>query len=196
MIDIRTDGDVDDKEGLNMSRIFGPATQNGFVVPDLDQAMAYWVEALGVGPFFRFDNLRHDYFHQRDMPIAAPEMSIAIANWGDLQIELICPHGAGQSTWHQFLGKRGGGLHHISVWSTTFDRHVGDALSLGRTMECRGQLTDGPRYTYFMADRAEQPLLEIAELRDDTAQLFAFIRDAARNWDGKVPVRSFDSQPA
>jgi hypothetical protein len=135
-----------------MSRIFGPAKQNGFVVPDLDEAMSYWIEALGVGPFFRFDNLGHDYFRQQAVQIAPPKMSIALANWGDLQIELICPHGAGESTWHQFLRKRGGGLHHISVWSTTFDRHVDDALSLGRAMECSGQLTNGPRYAYFMAD--------------------------------------------
>jgi hypothetical protein len=43
-----------------MSRLFGPATQNGLVVRDLDAALAYWTGKLGVGPFFRVDHLVND----------------------------------------------------------------------------------------------------------------------------------------
>jgi len=35
-----------------MSRLFGEMRQVAFVVRDLDQALRYWTETLGVGPFF------------------------------------------------------------------------------------------------------------------------------------------------
>lgn len=40
-----------------MSRIFGPAWQNGYVVEDLDGAINHWVSVLGVGPFFKAPHL-------------------------------------------------------------------------------------------------------------------------------------------
>ncbi|TFU05495.1 VOC family protein [Polymorphobacter arshaanensis] len=173
-----------------MSRLFGPATQNGIVVADLDAALAYWTGSLGAGPFFRTNNLPNEYFFQRGRELPPPEMSIAIGNWGDLQIELICPHGDGESTWHQFLKTTGGGLHHISVWSPTYDAHVQQAREAGLEMECHGKVRNGPRYSYFYADAPGQPLLEIADYTPALAALFGHVRDAARNWDGADPVRS------
>ncbi len=68
-----------------MSRIFGPVRQNGYVVRDIDAAMRHWVETLGVGPWFYIDRVQCDYFRYRGE--ASPvEMSIALANSGDLQI--------------------------------------------------------------------------------------------------------------
>jgi hypothetical protein len=35
-----------------MSRIFGKVCQNGYVVRDIEAAMAHWTQVLGVGPFY------------------------------------------------------------------------------------------------------------------------------------------------
>ena len=35
-----------------MTPRFGPVMQLGFVVPDLDRAMAHWTGNVGVGPFY------------------------------------------------------------------------------------------------------------------------------------------------
>ena len=173
-----------------MSREFGPAKQNGIVVANLDTALAYWTNALGVGPFYRIDGLESGYFFQRGEPLASPAMSIALGNWGDLQIELICPHGEGGSTWHRFLENCGGGLHHISTWSEYFDRDVARAAEMGRIEECRGQVVDGPRYTYFQSDIGGQPLLEISELLPQSAEIYRHIREEALHWDGRNAVRT------
>ncbi len=173
-----------------MSRLFGPATQNGLVVKDLDAALAYWTGRLGVGPFFRMDHLINEYVWHEGKEIPMPDMSVAIGNWGDLQIELICPHGEGESTWHRFLRDVGEGLHHISVWSSTYDVHVQQAFDLGLTEEARGKIKDGPRYCYFRSEGDGHPLIEFADYTPEVAALFAHVREAARNWDGKDPVRS------
>ncbi len=33
-----------------MSRLFGPIRQNGYVVRDIEAAMAHWIDVLQVGP--------------------------------------------------------------------------------------------------------------------------------------------------
>lgn len=35
-----------------MSRLFGDAIQNGYVVRDIDAAMRHWIDVLGVGPWY------------------------------------------------------------------------------------------------------------------------------------------------
>lgn len=173
-----------------MSRFFGPATQNGIVAPDLDAALGYWTKILGVGPFFRIDNLKNEYFFQGECELPSPNMSIALANWGNLQIELMHPHGASDSTWHQFLNKTGGGLHHISVWSTDYDAHVHLAFDAGLKLECHGKILNGVKYTYFQSEIPGQPLIEISDLTPQYAEIFAHIRYKSLHWDSIDPVRS------
>jgi len=174
-----------------MSRLFGGATQNGVVVKDMDEALAYWTGTLGVGPFFRLDNLEHEFYFQGENQLPPPPMSIALGNWGDVQIELIWPRGESASTWHQFLKQRGGGVHHISVWRRDFDEAVALASARGLKVEASGKLQNSARYIYFQADRPDQPLLEISELTDKTAAAFDFIRQVSVDWDGRDPVRTF-----
>jgi Glyoxalase/Bleomycin resistance protein/Dioxygenase superfamily len=71
-----------------MSALFGKACQNGYVVRDIEKAMKFWTEVQCVGPFFYIPSVKTDWFRYRgaDSPV---EMSIALANAGDLQIELI-----------------------------------------------------------------------------------------------------------
>jgi hypothetical protein len=33
--------------------IFGPVIQHAFAVRDMDAALTYWTEVMGVGPFYR-----------------------------------------------------------------------------------------------------------------------------------------------
>jgi hypothetical protein len=144
---------------------------------------------MGAGPFFRSDRLPHDHFFEGGREAATPDLSVALGNWGDLQIELICPNGNGSSTWHDFLKSTGGGLHHISVWSTTYDQHVALAIETGLHPVCHGKISNGPRYSYFDAGVPGQPLLEIADYTPSLAALFGHVRDAARGWDGSDAVR-------
>ena len=172
-----------------MSRLFGPATQNGVVVKELDIALAYWTQSVGAGPFFRRDHLRNEYYLMHGKALPSPDISIAVGNWGDLQIELICPHGDDDSTWHRFLRSSGGGLHHISVWSKTYDDHVQHAMGLGLLEDSRGKVLGGPRYGYFGVGAPGQPLLEIADCTPELEAHFARVKAASMGWDGTNPVR-------
>ena len=73
-----------------MSRLFGNLRQIGIVVRDIDAAMKHWVEVCGMSapgstsiklPLteFSYRGERHDDIH----------ISIALANSGEVQLELI-----------------------------------------------------------------------------------------------------------
>ena len=71
-----------------MSRFFGEIRQAGYVVPDIEAAMRYWTDVLGVGPFFYNERVPIGNYVYRGRSYE-PHNSVALANSGPLQIELI-----------------------------------------------------------------------------------------------------------
>ncbi len=99
-----------------MSRLFGEIRQNGYVVRDIDSALKHWIEVLGVGPFFYLErapieNFR--YYGERSEMVA----SIALANSGPLQIELIQQRNDAPSMYRDFLAGGHEGLQHVEYWT-------------------------------------------------------------------------------
>ena len=174
-----------------MSRFFGNPTQAGIVVEDLNAAIRYWTETVGAGPFFVIDPVPHLEFTIGRTPAATPDMRIALGNWGDMQVELIEPRGNHDATWHRFLRDGRRGLHHFSVWTWDYDAMIAAAFARGETLEVSGKLTAGVRYSYFETRLAGAPLVEVSELTPETKAAYDFVRECARDWDGRDPVRSF-----
>jgi len=92
-----------------MSRLFGEIRQNGYVVRDVEAAMKHWTEVLGVGPFFYFERVPIEGFRYRGEP-SPLEASIALANSGPLQIELIEQRNDAPSMYRDFLAAGREGL--------------------------------------------------------------------------------------
>ena len=117
-----------------MSRLFGPVRQNGYVVRDLDRALWHWIDVMGVGPWFVFRKVELDWFRHRGAP-SAPHLSIALANSGDLQLELIQQHDDAPTMYREFLDAGREGLQHVAFWSTDyqalFDRLLAEGYRLG-----------------------------------------------------------------
>src|SRR5258708_7461142 len=111
-----------------MSALFGKVCQNGYVVRDIDAALKFWTEVLRVGPFFYVPSVKVDWFRYRGT--ASPvEMSIALANSGDLQIELIQQRNDAPSMYRDFLDRHGEVLQHMSYWSTDYQALYDRALA-------------------------------------------------------------------
>ncbi len=71
-----------------MTPRFGPVMQLGFVVPDLDRAMEHWTGNVGVGPFYVLQHIQFAEALYRGQPTDA-DISVAVAQWGEVQVELI-----------------------------------------------------------------------------------------------------------
>jgi hypothetical protein len=172
-----------------MSRLFGPIRQNGYVVRDIRAAMDHWVNVMGVGPWYYVDRVKTDYFRHRgvDSPV---EMSIALANSGDLQIELIQQRNDAPSLYKEFLDAGHEGLQHVAFWTTDYqglyDRALADGYRVGHEGQINGETG---RFSYFESTAHPGAMIELSDISGPKGQFFEHIRKAAAGWDGSRPIR-------
>lgn len=173
-----------------MSRIFGKITQNGYVVRDLRAAMDHWINVLGVGPWYYVPKVKTDYFRYRgvDSPL---EMSVALANSGDLQIELIQQLNDAPSAYRDFLDAGHEGLQHVAYWTEDYQGLYDRALGLGHTVWHDGAIGgEKGRFCYFDTVAHPGTCVEISDVSGSKGQFFQHIRRVAADWDGTDPIRT------
>lgn len=172
-----------------MSRIFGAIRQNGYVVRDIEAAMEHWVSVMGVGPWFYFDRVKIDWFRHRGAP-GDPELSIALANSGDLQIELIQQRNDAPTLYKEFLDSGREGLQHVAYWSKDYQGLYDRALSLGYKMGHEGQIGgEQGRFAYFDTQAHPGTVIEISDISGAKGSFFEMVRQMSLDWDGTDPVR-------
>jgi hypothetical protein len=176
-----------------MSALFGKVCQNGYVVRDIEKAMKFWTEVQRVGPFFYVPRVKIDWFRYRGAN-SAVEMSIALANSGDLQIELIQQRNDAPSMYLDFLKAHGEGLQHMSYWTTDYQALYDRAIASGFVVGHEGQIGgDKGRFAYFETAGHAGTVVEISDVSGGKGRFFGHVRKAAENWDGRDPVRVIES---
>jgi hypothetical protein len=132
--------------------------QLGIVVEDVEEiAKNYW-ELFGVGPWtlidFKPPHLANVTLHgiaihdNVDVHIKA-----AIAQFGDMQIELLQPV-QGPSTYMEFLKTRGQGIHHVSFDRIEdHDEMISGFNRIGIETESSGLLGDTITFTYMATQK-------------------------------------------
>jgi hypothetical protein len=172
-----------------MSRFFGGIRQNGYVVNDLDAAIRHWTTVVGVGPFYLLDHVPMDYFIYQGEP-SAPDLNIALANSGDVQIELIHQLNDAPSPWRDYALAKGAGLHHVSGWTQTYDSDLKKLDEMGLVPTCEGSIAGAARFAYFLANNLDGTAMEIGDLAStEFQQLFEHIHRSASTWNGDDPIR-------
>jgi hypothetical protein len=176
-----------------MSLLFGKVCQNGYVVRDIGKAMKFWTEVMRVGPFFYIPRVKTDWFRYRGVD-SAVEMSIALANSGDLQIELIQQRNDAPSMYLDHLRDHGEGMQHMSYWSNDYQALYDRAIASGFVVGHEGQI-GGPqgRFAYFESAGHPGTVIVISDISGGKGRFFGHVRKAAANWDGSDPVRVIES---
>lgn len=171
-----------------MSRIFGSVCQNGYVVRDIEAAMDHWINVMGVGPWFYIEDVKTDWFKHRGVP-SDVKMSIALANSGDLQIELIQQRNNAPSLYKEFLDAGHEGLQHVAYWTHDYKDLYDKALSLGYTVGHEGSIGgEQGGFAYFDTQAHPGTIIEISDISGAKGQSFAQIRQASQDWDGSNPI--------
>jgi hypothetical protein len=167
----------------------GAVRQNGYVVRDIKAAMDHWINTLGIGPFYYIEKVPIDWFKHRGVEQHL-ELGIAIANCGELQIELIQQRNDAPSMYLEFLSEFGEGMQHMAWWSTNYQQDYDAALARGLRIGQEGQI-NGPqgRFVYFDTQKHPGTVIELSDISGSKGKLFEHIRNAARNWDGARPIR-------
>ncbi|MET9486574.1 VOC family protein [Nocardia sp. NPDC006630] len=171
-----------------MSRIFGNITQLGYVVRDIRTEMQRWIDQ-GVGPWFYVHDVQTDDFTHRGTP-SPMKMSVALANSGDLQIELIQPRNDAPSLYKEFLDSGREGLQHIAYWTNDFQGLYDRALGLGYTVGHEGSIGgELGRFAYLDTEESLGHIIEISDISGPKGKFFEYIREVAATWDGSEPIR-------
>lgn len=170
-----------------MSRIFGEISQLGHIVPDIEKAMDFWINVLGVGPFFYVKKMRAEQYRYRGKEYDI-EFAAALANSGNLQIELLQPLCGAPSMWRDFLDAGKEGFQHVAFWTENYDEAMNEAERLGYSLVQDGVLGGG-RFSYFDTAETGGLVVELSEFTGPKRQLFTAVREAAVGWDGSNPIR-------
>ncbi|MCV0439574.1 MAG: VOC family protein [Hydrogenophaga sp.] len=174
-----------------MSRFFGEIRQVAYIVPDIEAAMAHWSGVLGVGPWFYNPRVPIRNYHYRGEHFE-PHNSVALANAGSLQIELLQTRNDVPSMYRDFLRAGHQGVQHVAYWTEDFDADLARAQAAGFTVCMGGEVGENGRFVYF-EDRSALPgtTIELSEVAGPKGRMFKLIREASVKWDGRDPVRPF-----
>jgi hypothetical protein len=178
-----------------MSRLFGEIRQLGFVVKDIEAAMRHWADVLQVGPWFLAERIPVQKFHYRDQP-GAVEVSVALANSGALQVELIQQRNDAPSVYRDFIAAGRTGLQHVAYWTENFDADMARAKAHGLKVIMGGEVGERGRYVYFDTELHPGSMVELSEIAGPKGRMFRMIREASETWDGRDPVRPFPNLAA
>lgn len=173
-----------------MSRFLGAVRQLGYVVSDIEAAMRYWTETLGVGPFFYSPHVPiRNYIYRGGH--YAPHNAVALANSGEVQIELIETRDDIPSMYRDFTRAGHSGLQHVAYWTDNYDSDMKRLGALGFKPVMQGEVGENGRFVYFDTEYHPGTVIELSEVVGPKGDMFRKIREASKGWDGTDPIRPF-----
>jgi hypothetical protein len=171
-----------------MATQFGPIVQNGYVVRDLERAVHHWATVVGVGPFFMLEHVDFAELYLRGTKTQI-DMSVAVAYWGEIQVELIVQSDAAPSIYSEFAAVHGEGLQHVGVMTDSVAEHVERLRRAGVEPVQWGSTSSGIRFAYVATDQHPGGMIELIENGPAISGFFQMAQEAARDWDGAKPLR-------
>lgn len=168
--------------------LFGPIVQNAYVVQDIEAAVAHWSGKIGVGPFYLMEHVAFGAVQFRGAPLSI-DMSVAIAQWGPVQVELITQHDATPSIYTEFAARHGEGLQHVGVLCDSVEAELERHRADGVLPVQWGATAAGMRFAYLDTDAHPGGMIELIENGPAVEAFFAMVKKGAANWDGSRPLR-------
>lgn len=165
----------------------GPVGQLAYLPQDFDAAVKYWTETMGVGPFYLMENVALGDCKYKGVPTGAV-FSIAIAYWGDVQIELIRAENAEPSiyTGEYAVTDR---LHHICIFVDSIDEARAACAEAGAEILVEGTVGADGEVIYVDAGQGPGNVIELLQNMTGADAIFQMIKDAGQDWDGSEPLR-------
>ncbi|HEU0197809.1 MAG TPA: VOC family protein [Nevskiaceae bacterium] len=175
-----------------LANLLGDIRQLGYVVEDLDTAVAAWSTQLRVGPWTIIKNIPLASVY-RGIP-STPVIDIALGYRGALQIELIRQTNDAPSPYRESIARRQFGLHHTAFMAKDIHATVCALQARGLKVECDIQQMPGAgRYVYFASPVPdERSFIEILEATPQNQALFEQGVPAAAHWDGRTAPTVID----
>lgn len=163
--------------------------QVAFIVDDVEAAAKAWIETTGIGPFYMVPHIQLTEMTYRGAPGEGLDFSVALAQSGGMQIELIQQHCDRPSAYRDTIAKGVQGFHHFCIYTDDYDacrqRYVDQGLVVAVDSKF-GEM----RFCYVDASPSIGCMIEIVEQNDNQGEAFTRIAQGAADWDGVTdPIR-------
>lgn len=163
--------------------------QIAMMVEDIETACANWTRTTGVGPFLHVPHIRLDSFDYRGTKASGIDFSVAIAQSGGVQIELVQQHDDGPSAYRDIIAKGAQGFHHLAIYTGDYDAVHASYIDQGFVAAVEGTF-GGYRFAYIDTSAAIGCMIELIEENPLPGEFFERVAAAARDWDGVTdPIR-------
>lgn len=162
----------------------GPVMQIAFAPADFDAALAHWTQTMGVGPFFMLQDIALEGLTYRGRP-SDFRFSIAIAYWGDLQVELIRRENHSPSIYDD----EPEGLHHTCMLTEDIDDARKIASAVGAEILVEAKVGDDGAVLYVDTGGGPGSIVEILQPATGGLAFFDMVKAASIGWDGSDPLR-------
>ena len=171
----------------NAITALGPVGQLAYLPGDFDAAVRYWTETMGVGPFYVRENVALGDCKYKGKPTGAV-FSIAIAYWGDVQIELIRPENKepGIYTGEYAVTDT---LHHVCIFVDSIVEARKAVAAAGAEILVEGTVGEDGAVIYVDAGGGPGHVIELLQNMTGADAIFQMIKDAGKDWDGSDPLR-------
>ncbi len=136
-----------------------PVDQLGFVVSDMDQAIAHYTPLFGEFQVQRYELEAVDYRGQSE----DCELKVAFAMLHDMEIELI-ELLSGKSPHQEFLEQGRRGLHHIRFRVPRVEQALSEVAPLGYRSIWFKRMSDDLAFAYAEHESGTPPILEFLEM--------------------------------
>lgn len=164
----------------------GPVMQLAFMPADFDAAVKHWTKTMGVGPFFWVEHagLENAVFNGAPSEL---DFGLALAYWGDIQIELVKPHNNAPSIYNTqpWASNR---LHHVCVLTEDISSAKTTAENAGARLVFTADVPGGGGVFYADTGGAEG-LVEVLQPAPGGLEFFNMMKETARTWNGSEPWR-------
>lgn len=161
--------------------------QASWIVNDIQAAMRQWQKTAGVGPFFLNESVVLTKPLWRGEPVNF-EYSLAIAQAGAMQIELIQQHDDHPSPYRDSHPRGTEGFHHLASFVSNVEVELARYRAAGLAVALDCHFGDVP-LAYVDTRPTLGCMLEILEHRPSIDALFDHIAVSAVDWDGSDPIR-------
>ena len=156
--------------------------QMSWVVPDMEEAARRWHAAMGVGPFLLNRHLTITDPLYRGQP-GAIDFSVAIAQAGEMQIELVEQHDDKPSCYRDMVPAGQEAMHHVAIMVQDFEAAQQRYLDQGFEVASAGYFGK-VRFCYIDCRPMLGHMVEIVQDCTPIRKFFGAVRNAAEEWDG------------
>ena len=165
---------------------YGTVIQNAFIVNDLEAAMHRWHATLGTGPFMVAEHIQLENVVYRGAEVEL-DISAALAQSGDMQIELIQQHSDGPSCYRDQYAPGEEGFHHVAILCEDHKAVYRQYVDAGMVSATEFGSSDH-KIAYMDARATIGAMVELYPDNDGIRGLYDMVRDIHKGWDGKKLV--------